>query len=153
MLEYHLAEINVAKMKGVDIDDPIMKDFVDNLDKVNAIAESSKGFVWRYIDESNNATTADPFNDKQMIVNLSVWKTLEDLEHFMYHTFHMEIMKRKKEWFKKFESAYVALWWIKKDHIPTLEEAMLKLKELNKTGPTPHVFNFKKKYKQPSELN
>ena len=47
MSEYQIAEINVARMKGININDPIMKEFVDNLDKVNALAESSPGFVWR----------------------------------------------------------------------------------------------------------
>jgi hypothetical protein len=39
MIDYQIAEINIARMKGVNIEDPIMLEFVENLDIVNAIAE------------------------------------------------------------------------------------------------------------------
>ena len=87
MSNYHLAEINIAKMKGVDINDPIMKEFVDNLDLVNTLAEKSEGFVWRLKDDSSNATNLNPYNDEQIIVNVSVWQNIETLEHYMYKTF------------------------------------------------------------------
>ncbi|MBM3427083.1 MAG: DUF3291 domain-containing protein, partial [Bacteroidetes bacterium] len=81
---YHIAEINIARMKGVDIQDPIMKEFVDNLDAVNQVAEESEGFVWRLKDESNNATSLNPYQDEQILINVSVWNSIEALEEFMY---------------------------------------------------------------------
>lgn len=90
MNKYHLAEINIARMKGVNIDNHIMKEFVDNLAIVNGIAESSPGFVWRLKDENNNATSLNPYDDEQVIINVSVWERIEDLENFMYKTFHSE---------------------------------------------------------------
>jgi len=81
---WHLAQLNIARMIGVNIDDPIMSKFVAQLDEVNALAEGSPGFVWRLKDDSNNATSINPYNDNQIIVNLSVWQTLEDLRKFVY---------------------------------------------------------------------
>jgi len=67
MTEYHIAEINVTRMKGVNIDDPIMGEFADNLDRVNNLAENSNGFIRRVKDESNNAKSFNPYHDEQVI--------------------------------------------------------------------------------------
>ena len=151
MSKYHLAEINIAKMKGVTINDPIMKEFVDNLDLVNKLAEDSEGFVWRLKDDSYNATNLNPYNDEQIIVNVSVWENIETLEHYMYKTFHSEFLRRRKEWFQKFGKAATAMWWIPKGHIPTLEEAVEKLDYLQKNGPSELFFDFKNKFSVPKE--
>ena len=82
-MKYHIAEINIARMKGVDINDPIMKEFVENLDAVNQVAESSEGFVWRLKDDNNNATSLNPYDDEQVIINVSVGQSMETLENFM----------------------------------------------------------------------
>ena len=149
MAEYQLAEINIARMKGVTIDDPIMKEFVDNLDKVNEIAENSDGFVWRLKDEDNNATNFNPYNDEQIIVNYSIWDSIETLEHYMYKTFHSEFLKRRKEWFQTFGQVSTAMWWVKKREIPNNTEAMEKLDYLQKNGASEIVFNFRQKYPKP----
>ncbi len=151
MSKYHLAEINIAKMKGVTINDPIMKEFVDNLDLVNTLAENSEGFVWRLKDDSYNATNLNPYDDEKIIVNVSVWENIETLENYMYKTFHSEFLRRRKEWFQKFGKAATAMWWIPKGHIPTLEEAVEKLDYLQKNGPSELVFDFKNKFSVPKE--
>ena len=139
-------------MKGVDINDPIMQEFVDNLDKVNAVAESSNGFVWRLKDENNNATSLNPYNDEQVIINISVWETIETLENFMYKTFHTEFLKRRKEWFQSFGKAYTAMWWIEEGKYPSMQEAVDKLDYLQKNGASAVVFDFKHKFPQPVEM-
>src|SRR5450755_2713435 len=136
MSEYQIAEINVARMKGININDPIMKEFVDNLDKVNALAESNPGFVWRLKDESNNATNLNPYNDEQVIINISVWQSIETLENFIYKTFHTEFLKRRKEWFQSYGKAYTAMWWIPKGQFPAIQEAIEKLAWYQKNGPS-----------------
>lgn len=153
MSHYHLVEINIAKMKGVDINDPIMKEFVDNLDTVNRLAEESEGFVWRLKDDTDsyNATSFNPYNDEQIIINVSVWKSIETLEHYMYKTFHSEFLRRRKEWFHKFGKAHTAMWWIPKGQIPTMEEAVEKLDYLQKNGPSELVFDLRNKYPMPVE--
>jgi hypothetical protein len=149
MQEFNIAEINIAKIKGVDINDPVMKEFVDNLDGVNAIAESSSGFVWRLKDESNNATSINPYNDEQIIINISVWESIEALENFMYKTFHSNFLKRRKEWFQAFGKVSTAMWWIPKGQVPTIEEAVEKLDYLQKNGSSELVFDFKNKFPVP----
>lgn len=149
MNDYQIAEINIAKMKGVNIEDPIMKEFVDNLDRVNNLAENSEGFVWRLKDENNDATSFNPYNDEQIIINVSVWENIETLENFIYKTFHTDFLKRRKEWFNTFGKAYTAMWWIPKGQFPTIKEAVHKLDYLQKNGASTIVFDFKNKFPQP----
>ncbi len=149
MTIYNIAEINIARMKGVNIDDPVMKEFADNLDSVNAIAESSEGFVWRLKDDSNNATNFNPYNDEQVIINVSVWESIETLEKFMYKTFHSDFLKRRREWFQTFGKAYTAMWWVPQGHYPTMTEAVEKLDYLQKNGASEVVFDFRNKFSRP----
>jgi hypothetical protein len=147
---YQLAQINIAKMLGVNIADPIMLEFVNNLDRVNQLAEESQGFVWRLKDESNNASNQNPCNDEQLIINILVWENIETLENFTYKTFHSDIMRRRKEWFSKYGKAYYALWWIKKDEFPSIEGALARLKQLQVKGPSDRAFNFRVKFPFPN---
>ena len=149
-VSYHIAQINVARMHGVNMDDPIMQEFKDNLDRVNALAESSDGFVWRLKDDSNNASSFDPYDDEQIIVNISVWEDLKTLEAFTYKTFHSEFVRRRKEWFQKFGKAYFALWWVQKGMIPTIDECVERLEYLQQNGPTEKAFTFKQNFSPPA---
>ena len=133
-------------MIGVNIDDPIMKEFVDNLDNVNQLAENSEGFIWRLKDENNNATDFNPYKDEQIIINISVWENIEALENFTYKTFHTEFLKRRKEWFSKYGEAHYALWWIKNNEFPTIEEAVKRLDYLQKNKETNYAFSFRKRF-------
>lgn len=146
---YQLAQINIAHMKGADIEDPIMKEFVDNLDRVNALAERSEGFVWRLKDDSNNATNLNPYDDVQIIVNISVWESIETLEQFTYKSFHTDFVRRRKEWFHLFGKAYYALWWIPAGQFPTAEAAKERMDHLQKNGASEYAFDFKNKFGKP----
>ena len=147
---YQVAEINVARMQGVNIDDPIMKEFVDNLDNVNDLAEKSEGFVWRLQDDNNDATSFNPYDDEQVIINVSVWETIELLEHFIFKTFHTDFLKRRKEWFQSYGKVYTAMWWVPQGAFPTVKEAVEKLDYLQEHGPSELVFNFRKKFPKPT---
>ena len=147
---YHLAQINIAQMKGKDINDPIMKDFVDNIDRINQLAEASQGFVWRLKDEEDNALSINPFPDNSLLINVSVWEDVKSLEQYVYHSMHVEIMKRKREWFHHFNGFYYALWWIKSGAFPSAQEAANKLEQLQANGPSQKVFTFKKAYPPPA---
>jgi hypothetical protein len=146
---WHLAQINVAKIVGEDITDPVMQKFVDQLDEINGLAEGSPGFVWRLKDESNNATNLNPYNDQRIIVNISVWQTLDDLLKFVYHGRHAEVLRSRREWFVSFGEAYTALWYVPVGKVPTVEESMVRLKSLQDSGPTPFAFDFKTKFPAP----
>jgi len=148
-VKYQLAQINVARMIGVNIEDPIMKEFVDNLDRVNALAENSPGFIWRLKDESNNASSFNPFDDEQVIINISVWEDITSLENFTYRTFHTDFLKRRKEWFYKYGKVHFALWWIEKGKYPSIQDAIERLEHLQSNGATEKAFNFRDKFARP----
>jgi len=147
--KYQLAQINISRMIGVNINDHIMKEFVDNLDKVNNLAEHSEGFVWRLKDENNDATSFNPYNDEQVIINISVWESIASLETFVYKTLHTDFLKRRKEWFQKFGKVTTTLWWIAEGDFPSVENAVELLDYLQKKGPSQKVFNFRNKYAPP----
>jgi Domain of unknown function (DUF3291) len=146
MQQYQLAQINIARMKGVNIDDPVMQEFVDNLDRVNALAEGSEGFIWRLKDDNNNATAFNPYDDEQIIINVSVWESIETLEQFVYRSLHTDFLKRRREWFQQFGKAYTAMWWIPAGAYPTIAEAAQKLADLQENGASAAVFDFRNKF-------
>jgi len=151
MAKYQLAEINIARIKGVNIEDPIMKEFVDNLGAINMLAESSAGFVWRLKGEDNNATAFNPYNDEQVIINISVWESIESLESYVFKTLHADFLRRRKEWFQKFGKVTTAMWWIKEGEFPSVEEAVDKLARLQEEGPSSKIFDFKIKFPPPAD--
>lgn len=138
----HLAELNIARAK-YDMDAPEIKDFVDNLDKVNGIAEQSAGFIWRLKDDSGNATDIQAFDDPRVVLNMSVWLDVDSLKDFMFKTFHRDIMKRKGEWLDRPKEATYVLWWVEEGHIPTIDEALTRLHHLRANGESPKAFSFK----------
>lgn len=140
-----LAQINIARMKA-PLEDPIMTDFVNNLDRINARAEESPGFIWRLKDENNNATAINPFGDDFILVNLSVWKDRESLFQYVYHTDHSEILKRRKEWFALMEEMHMALWYVPEGQYPSAEAGKLRLEYLREKGESPYAFSFRKNY-------
>ncbi len=137
-----LAQLNIALAK-YPLDAPEIKEFVDNLELVNGIAESSEGFVWRLKDESGDATNIQAFDDPNMIVNMSVWDSVDSLKNFMFRTHHRDFMRRKGDWFYRLPEDTYVLWWIEEDRIPTLEEAIERLEHLREIGDTPYAFTFK----------
>ncbi|WP_086969903.1 DUF3291 domain-containing protein [Vibrio coralliirubri] len=137
-----LAQLNIALAK-YPLDTPEIKEFVDNLELVNGIAESSEGFVWRLKDESGDATNIQAFEDPNMIVNMSVWDSVDSLKNFMFRTHHRDFMRRKGDWFHRLPEDTYVLWWIEEDHTPTLEEAIERLEHLREIGDTPYAFTFK----------
>jgi len=150
MSRYQLAQINVAELKA-PLDSPQLEDFVDNLDRINALAESQPGFVWRLTGDGNDATALRPMGDK-IIVNYSIWRDVETLKNFVYSTAHVEILKRKREWFERMKLNYV-LWWVPAGHVPTVEQAVAKLEHLRAHGPSADAFHFGEAYSAPDAAN
>ena len=143
MKKQWLAQINIARMLGEDIDDPIMADFVAQLDEVNALAENSEGFIWRLKGDDNNATNFRPFDDDRIIVNMSVWENAESLEKYVYSGRHVEVMKNKKQWFEKAKDAMVVFWHVDEGHTPSVQEAKERLEHIRQHGSTDYAFDFK----------
>jgi hypothetical protein len=150
MSEYHLAQINIARMLA-PIDDPLMADFVAQLPAVNALADTSPGFVWRLQTESGDATSVKVYEDELIIVNISVWESVESLREYAYRSTHTGVLKYRTKWFENIKGPYMALWWIPAGHIPTPEEGKARLDYLREHGDTAYAFSFKNVFPKPVE--
>ena len=136
-----IAQLNIARAR-YQTDDPRMGDFMNNLDRMNAIAERSKGFIWRLQDESGNATDIKRDGDPKELLNLSTWQTPEDLEAYVFGTLHVQFYRRGKEWFEAPSAPHFVMWPIPDGHIPTIDEALEKLADLTRDGSTPDAFGW-----------
>jgi hypothetical protein len=147
MSQYELAQLNIAVMKQ-PLDSPLMADFVANLERINALAEGSPGFVWRLQTEEGDATALRPLGD-QTLVNMSVWKDVASLNHYVYKTAHVEIMRRRKEWFDRMSEASIVLWWVPQGHRPSVVQAIERLRLLRTHGPSADAFTFRHAFPPP----
>ena len=121
-----------------------MAGFVSRLDEINALADRSPGFVWRLQTSEGNATYFRPYeHDDRILLNMSVWESVEALQHYVYYTMHAELLRQRRDWFEKFAGVYVALWWVPAGHIPGIDEAKKRLAHLETHGPTEFAFTFK----------
>jgi len=135
----HLAELNIGRFKH-PTSDPRMAGFMDNLDRVNAIAERSPGFVWRLKGDNNNATEFRVGDD--MAVNLSVWEDAKSLENYVFKTVHAQFYRNRAAWFDLLEKPHMVMWWVPEDHRPGLDEAYARLRQYEAEGPTGHAFGW-----------
>ena len=95
----HLAVFNIGRLRA-PMDDPLIDDFRNNLDRINALAEESPGFVWRLQDESGNATNITPYPDPMVITNMAVWESIDELADFTYRSGHLEQLRRRRDFFE-----------------------------------------------------
>ena len=137
----HLAQLNIGRLRYA-VDDPRVADFMNNLDLINGLAQRSKGFVWRLKDDSNNATNIRPFDDPTILVNMSVWESVEALERFVWQTVHKRFYGRRPEWFEKLDGPHFVMWWVRAGHRPTAIEAKKRLEHLAANGPSDYAFGW-----------
>jgi hypothetical protein len=150
---YELAEVNIARMKA-PIDDPSFKDFVDALEPVNALADAAPGFVWRLQTEDDNALSIRAFEwdvrgTSGVLINMSVWTSVDTLAAFTFSGEHLAILKRRREWFHRVKDVMTALWWVPGGYRPTPADAEEKIKHLRVHGPTPEAFTLKQHFPAP----
>ncbi|WP_306335631.1 DUF3291 domain-containing protein [Streptomyces sp. KL118A] len=141
----HLAEFNLAKLRH-PLTDPRIAPFVELLDPVNAAADGAPGFVWRLVEEGEPDATALRPAGEDVIVTMSVWETPEALWEFTYRSGHLEAMRRRREWFERHVEAHLVLWWVPAGHLPTVDEGMERLADLQANGPSPRAFTFTSSY-------
>ena len=140
--KYHLAQLNVARAKA-PVDDPIMQGFASRLAQINALADAAPGFIWRLKDDQGDATSIRAFDDALILVNMSVWESIEALKHYVYRTAHAELLRDRRSWFEQFSGAMLAMWWVPAGHIPSVEEAKERLAHLEQHGPSAYAFTFR----------
>jgi hypothetical protein len=142
MSAYELAQLNIGIIRD-SMDSPVMAEFAANLERINLLAERSPGFIWRLQTEQGDATALRPFQDPDMLLNMSVWRDLESLNAYVYRSAHVEIMRRRREWFERMELPFLVLWWVPRGHRPDVTEAIARLELLRSKGATPDAFNFR----------
>lgn len=154
MTDFHLAQLNVARLRA-PLDTPQLAGFVTELEPVNALADTAPGFVWRLqAGDTGDATALRPFeDDDMMLINCSVWETLESLWEFVYRTVHLDLMRRRREWFHRLLEPYTVLWWVPAGHLPTVDEALDRLARLRTAGPGPEAFTFPQPYPAPVAID
>ena len=140
-----VAQVNVA-LPREPLDSPALAGFVANLEPVNALADGAPGFIWRLEDETGDATSIRAFDDERLIINMSVWESVEALWEFVYSGRHLEVMRRRREWMTRIAATYMCLWWVPGGHRPSPDEAKARLEHLEAHGPTPYAFTFKRRF-------
>lgn len=148
-MTYHIATANYAVAKYA-YEDPEFAGFVDNLDRINALAEAAPGFVWRYISDDDDAEAKRIFGIDELIFNMSVWESVEALRTYVYETAHVDILRRRGEWFVPQPGATVALWWTPAGELPTISQARHRMQCLTLNGPTEDAFTFRSVFDQPA---
>jgi hypothetical protein len=141
---FELAQINIGRLKA-PLEAPESRGFVDNLERINALAERQPGFVWRLVGEGDDATDILAFDDPMMLLNMSVWTGLDSLAAFVYRTEHREVMRQRASWFHKIET-YLALWWVPAGYRPTPAEGRARVETLARLGPTSEAFSFRQPF-------
>jgi heme-degrading monooxygenase HmoA len=148
MRDYELAQLNIGRIVA-PLDSPELSGFVARLEEINALADAAPGFVWRFQTDDGDATALRPFDDDQMLVNFSVWESTEALHAFVYRSLHVEVMRKRRQWFERMDQPFTVLWWVRAGHRPSVEEAIERLEHLRRHGPTPRAFTFQERFPAP----
>jgi len=155
-MQFHLAEINLAYMRAPQ-DDPLLADFVAQLDAINSLADVSPGFVWRYMSDTRDPEQRE-LSDANVLFNMSVWESIEALHAYAYRSNHAKVFASRRKWFDEWKDRVrtvqelgegtpgVALWWVPAGHIPTPDEGKERLRLLGRKGPHPEAFTFKQAF-------
>jgi hypothetical protein len=146
---HHVAQLNVGRLLA-PLDDPATEGFVTALDTINALADSAPGFVWRLQTDEGDATAVRAYDDEFMIVNYSIWDSVDSLKTFVFDTEHRQLLRRRREWFEVLDEASVVLWWVRAGEIPPVGEAVARLDHLDANGPSPLAFTFREVHDPPS---
>lgn len=149
MPKHHLAQLNVGRLIA-PLDDPRVASFVAQLDPINHLADQSPGFVWRLQSGSGNATDISYSADPQVIVNMSVWESLDALRQFTYASAHREVFRQRRQWFERMDKPHYCLWWVPVGHRPTVSEGRERLEHYQRHGSTPRAFWFPEPFPEPS---
>jgi hypothetical protein len=147
-MTHHLAQINIGRLVA-PLDDPRLAGFTNRLDEINALAESTPGFVWRLKSDSGNATDIPYNDDPALIVNMSVWESLEALRDYTYLSKHVEVFRERAQYFQKMTLPHYCLWWVPVGHIPSVQEGRERMEHYQTHGATPFSFWFSQRFPAP----
>lgn len=140
----HLAELNIGRLVA-EPGDPRVAAFMAALDRVNGIGKRSPGFVWMMEgsgEPGTGNTETKIGGDRRLVSNLTVWESVETLEHFVWNTVHRQFYERRAEWFEILGEQHFVMWWVPAGHRPSLDEALARLDHKNVHGDTDHAFGW-----------
>jgi Domain of unknown function (DUF3291). len=149
---YQLAQLNIA-LPVEPLTSDRLAEFVALLEPVNALADVAPGFVWRLQTEDGDATAVRGFGDDTLIINMSVWASLDALAGFVFGGFHAEVMRRRREWFAHLRDPYAVAWWVAAGERPTVADAEDRLASLREHGPTPYAFSVQRAFPAPGSTS
>ena len=149
-MHYHLAQINIGRLVA-PVDDPQVAEFIAGLQPINALADRAPGFVWRLQSDSGNATDIAYNDDPFMLVNMSVWESIEALRDFTYRSDHIRFFRDRAKWFVKMDKPSYCLWWVPAGHRPPVAEGRERIERYQLYGATPFSFWFSKQFPQPAD--
>ncbi|GIG00959.1 DUF3291 domain-containing protein [Catellatospora citrea] len=139
----NLAQLNVGRLVA-PLDAPEMAAFVALLEPINALADDAPGFVWRFTaSDTDSAVAYRHDSGDDLLINMSVWRTRQDLWNYVYRTRHLAVLQRRREWFARTVEVHSVMWWVPDGHLPTAAEGMARLARLAEHGPGPDAFTFK----------
>jgi hypothetical protein len=147
-LAWHIAQLNVG-YPIAPLDTEELRGFVEMLEPVNALADKAPGFVWRLQTEDGDATAIRGFADSRLLMNMSVWESIESLAAFVFEGEHAAIMRQRRQWFERMDRAYACLWWVPAGTVPAVADAEPRLTALQERGPTPFAFTFRRVFRPP----
>ncbi len=148
---YHLAQVNVARPVA-PVGSPELADFVAALAPVNALADAAPGFVWRLQTDDGDATAVPVFGSTELMVNMSVWESVEALADFVFRSAHVGVMRDRRRWFTPMTDAYTTLWWIPAGTLPSVVDAEEHLLHLREHGATPYAFTMREAFPPPTSV-
>lgn len=145
---WHIAQLNVG-YPIAPLDTEELRGFVEMLEPVNALADKAPGFVWRLQTEDGDATAIRGFADSRLLMNMSVWESIESLAAFVFEGEHAAVMRQRRQWFERMDKAYACLWWVPAGTVPAVADAEPRLTALQERGPTPFAFTFRRVFGPP----
>ena len=148
MAAYQLAQCNIGRLRA-PLDSPTLAGFVAGLEPINQLADATPGFVWRLETDDGDATSIRAFDDDMLLINMSVWESIDALAEFVYRSAHRDVMRQRGQWFEKMTDAYLVLWWIPAATRPTVADAKVRLDMLRRYGPTAEAFTFRSPFPAP----
>ncbi|MCU1389997.1 MAG: hypothetical protein JWL72_3335, partial [Ilumatobacteraceae bacterium] len=85
--------------------------------------------------------------------NMSVWTSVSALADYVYRSGHVQFLRRKREWFARYGTAHMVLWWVPAGHQPTVAEAVERLALLDANGSSAEAFTFAKPFPAPTSAD
>lgn len=142
---HHLAQFNWATLRH-DPADPRVAEFMENVARMNMLADRMPGFVWRHLNDRTAlrklGRTGTFAPARRFTTTLSVWTELEALERFAFKTVHSRFYKKRAAWFEPHQGPYMVFWFVPQGHRPLIPEAVERAEHMLARGDSAYAFGW-----------